>query len=484
MSRERLRHYAVFAAGLALLFALERPPFLGIFLTNDLPYAIFARAGIEVSLILAGLILCAAALYTPLLLRAKRPLAWAGGGIVCAATAAMALCPQLGESSAAILTAAGISFGIGYTLLLGAWFLALRALPSQRVLPLLLAAFCLSMGSIVIDYAPALPRAVLTLCIPLASAALAALTRDDELVEGLLEDYERPPFSEALFVDMLAVSLMLAEVLCSAIIRSLWAHQGIGYAASSTSSLTYLVSFLLALACALVCSRLSYAEKGALAVGGITLPLMLAASFAYLFYHADMLALPLITSISSVALAVFTGMVSITMRGPRRPYLAGAGICTLVLGVSMGLTYNVLPALLGFSGIAPANLSEPVVFASIALVLLALCGALAFTLVKSAQKFESWQESTTVRTIVIKASRKKEEPTPDHGALLEERYGLTKREADIATLLACGYTAKRVADELFLSANTVQSYTKQIYRKMGVHKKDELIKSVEELCGQ
>lgn len=469
------------AIGLALLFALERPPFLGIFLTEDLPYAIFARAGLEISLIFAGLVLCAAALYAPSLLKAKRPLAWAGGGLVCAATIVMALCSQLPSSSAAILTVSGACFGLGYTLLLAAWFLALRALPSQRILPLLLASFCLSMGSIVIDYAPALPRAALTLCIPLASAGLAALTSEDDLAQGLLKDFERPKFSEALFVDVLAISLMLAEVVCSALIRSLWAHQGIGYATSQASSLTYLASFLLALLCAVICSRLSYAEKGALAAGAVTMPLLLAASFAYLFLQADLVALPLITSISSVALAVLTGMVSITMRGTRRPYLAGAGICAAVLGVSMGLTYNVLPALLGFSGIAPASLSEPVVFASIAVILLALGGALAFTLVKSAQKFESWQESTTVRTIVIKASRQKEEPAPDHGALLEERYGLTKREADIATLLACGYTAKRVADELFLSTNTVQSYTKQIYRKMGVHKKDELIQAVEEL---
>ena len=58
-------------------------------------------------------------------------------------------------------------------------------------------------------------------------------------------------------------------------------------------------------------------------------------------------------------------------------------------------------------------------------------------------------------------------------------YGLTQRERDTASLIAQGYSFKRVAEELCVVPGTVQGYSKSIYRKMGVHKKDELIEIVD-----
>ena len=57
---------------------------------------------------------------------------------------------------------------------------------------------------------------------------------------------------------------------------------------------------------------------------------------------------------------------------------------------------------------------------------------------------------------------------------LKEAYGLTARECDVAALLALNLSAAKIGDELFLSKETVRSYTKSIYAKMGVHSKDEL----------
>lgn len=64
-------------------------------------------------------------------------------------------------------------------------------------------------------------------------------------------------------------------------------------------------------------------------------------------------------------------------------------------------------------------------------------------------------------------------------AAIAEAFGLTERELETASLIAKGFTAKRVAEELSLSVGTVQTYCKNIYRKMGIHKKDELIDAVE-----
>lgn len=65
-------------------------------------------------------------------------------------------------------------------------------------------------------------------------------------------------------------------------------------------------------------------------------------------------------------------------------------------------------------------------------------------------------------------------------------YGLTEREVQICALIAQGHTLDAVADRLGLSANTVRSYSKDLYRKLGVHKKQEVVelvaRTLEERC--
>lgn len=55
---------------------------------------------------------------------------------------------------------------------------------------------------------------------------------------------------------------------------------------------------------------------------------------------------------------------------------------------------------------------------------------------------------------------------------------LTPREIDVMELMAQGYSYQAIADGLFLSLGTVQWHTKNIYRKLGVHTKQELIELV------
>jgi len=51
---------------------------------------------------------------------------------------------------------------------------------------------------------------------------------------------------------------------------------------------------------------------------------------------------------------------------------------------------------------------------------------------------------------------------------------LTEREAEVASLFARGHSVKKVASLLFISTSTVQSHMKSVYRKLGVHSRDEL----------
>ena len=57
---------------------------------------------------------------------------------------------------------------------------------------------------------------------------------------------------------------------------------------------------------------------------------------------------------------------------------------------------------------------------------------------------------------------------------------LTERENEIVDLLLNGRTYKMIAEELYLSENTVKTHIKNIYSKLNIKSKSELIKMISE----
>ena len=60
-------------------------------------------------------------------------------------------------------------------------------------------------------------------------------------------------------------------------------------------------------------------------------------------------------------------------------------------------------------------------------------------------------------------------------AELAAERGLSDREAEIVRLLCRGRSRAFVAETLYLSENTVKWYCRQIYQKLGIHSKQELL---------
>lgn len=60
-----------------------------------------------------------------------------------------------------------------------------------------------------------------------------------------------------------------------------------------------------------------------------------------------------------------------------------------------------------------------------------------------------------------------------------QRYGLSKREAEVLRYLSTGRTRAYIAEALFISESTVASHSKRIYQKLGVHSKRELMELVD-----
>lgn len=65
-------------------------------------------------------------------------------------------------------------------------------------------------------------------------------------------------------------------------------------------------------------------------------------------------------------------------------------------------------------------------------------------------------------------------------AELAERFGLSPREAEILVYLARGFSPTYIAKDLVLSVSTVRTHVRNIYRKLGIGKREELIHLVDE----
>lgn len=63
---------------------------------------------------------------------------------------------------------------------------------------------------------------------------------------------------------------------------------------------------------------------------------------------------------------------------------------------------------------------------------------------------------------------------------IEARYELTSRERDVLELLSKGYSRPYISNELCLSESTVKTHVGNLYRKLNVHKHDELLNFIAE----
>lgn len=61
----------------------------------------------------------------------------------------------------------------------------------------------------------------------------------------------------------------------------------------------------------------------------------------------------------------------------------------------------------------------------------------------------------------------------DPGPGLQARYGLTRREVEVAMLIAKGRSNSAIAEELRISAHTARHHTQRILAKLGVHSRAE-----------
>ena len=65
--------------------------------------------------------------------------------------------------------------------------------------------------------------------------------------------------------------------------------------------------------------------------------------------------------------------------------------------------------------------------------------------------------------------------TPDDSVFPGKDVGLSRRESDVVGLIAQGRSNQEIADECFLSINSVKTYIRSAYRKIGVHQRAQAV---------
>ncbi|MBR2789936.1 MAG: helix-turn-helix transcriptional regulator [Eggerthellaceae bacterium] len=137
--------------------------------------------------------------------------------------------------------------------------------------------------------------------------------------------------------------------------------------------------------------------------------------------------------------------------------------------ISWLLSYVLIPSLSAMGGHAPEQLVETL----LVIIMFLLVGGLTILFAWVALRKQSVFNAPAIPTAAPGATAP--EPAPIIPDSKVKRYHLTSREVEVMSLFSQGYSLAKVSQELYISLGTAQSHMKNIYRKMDVHSKDELI---------
>ncbi len=108
-----------------------------------------------------------------------------------------------------------------------------------------------------------------------------------------------------------------------------------------------------------------------------------------------------------------------------------------------------------------------------------------FSLRRKNKDLELEQKNSEIQKYVLQIKeleeqmQQKGQPKIDIDTKLKE-MDLTKREIDVLKLIAEGYTNEQIADKMFISKNTVKSHIKNIYMKLDVKNRIQVLKKIQE----
>ena len=499
------REHIVAVVGMALFWPVLRNPFLLGLLSSERSemdlaarYSLyFAAAALAAAVVYAAVRICRT---RPAALPDVRPDGWwlclAGRVFVASAVAAGA-----GYLACVLLNGAGVVvFAVGcaccacaISVAVFAWFSMLGRFELAEALGICALSFALSFLSFSFDILPeamlkpaqaffpvssCLIGYVLSRCLAASpSGAASSCGQETDARRGWL-------------VVALCVVCLFASIFVSAINTSMLTS----YMAKPGSYLTYAVSALSAL-CLVVVFRASRHPQVMLA-GGLLVgaAVVLLAAFSVLGLGAGM-GLPT-TSHTVMEFLLFTCLLSV-----RETSAASAQAALFVIAASAisWCERVVLPYLFSVRGAQLTDFGTSMALAACAIVsflALASVGVTLLYVAKGASPLRAQasdagaadgdgRQATADDCIVDGASDALEAAAPaSHDAQpllptnvqkVASAHGLTPRETDVLELVARGYSVRKISETLCISPSTVQGHMRNVYAKLGLHSRQEVI---------
>jgi DNA-binding CsgD family transcriptional regulator len=142
---------------------------------------------------------------------------------------------------------------------------------------------------------------------------------------------------------------------------------------------------------------------------------------------------------------------------PLVAYGIGRGVYEFFLAVGL-VVFSVASMLDAMSLLSPVILSFCVI--CIGVLLIARFNQITFSITNDAPK-----ESVVVKVETLESRTKS----------IAKEYNLSERETEIMKMICMGRSKRYIAETLYLSEETIRWYSKQLYQKLAVHNKQDLI---------
>lgn len=495
--------------------AMLRPPFFSILITETTPHAQSLRILYDGSAILIAIALLLLSRKENVLTLAEKPLplplltSASTIGIAC-----INLCEIAGSKPIALYSLGVLLISIGLVALTVGLFYQLSILPRKAIAPFILAAFVASHFLGFLDLPPRQAEIWAVALYPLSSSFLLFLCLSkNHLDSKLVESAHDSTTSLSTFskqIRVLAIALIFIEILCGAFLRSSYAQGGIGYSASASTLFTYVVSAAIGILFYAAAKKAETATEGALTIGGMGLICFMIASFFLDVVPIGVL-IPLITGTYSALIVFMAALIALWKHDGDVTVITCAGAFTMLYSSVTAITTTIAPQAVLLIGFVPA---ESYASFGAGAGLLASIGACVLLLITTCSHRESYRavvSSPAQHPHSTSSTERNDNDTPldktnsiEKGAdspfvkadaskqineddslrdlavkLVAESFDLTERERQAVSLITKGYTARKVAEEMVVAISTVQGYCKSIYKKLGIHRKDDLIEIVE-----
>lgn len=403
-----------------------------------------------------------------------------GGVFAVAGVLANSAGRTLGVTADAFYVVSIVVLCMGFAILVTGWFHVLVGIARDKVATLVMGAFVVSHIFGILDVLPREWASFLSALYPLFALIALCLLRDSQIVLGMRGS--EPALQDAYLrkVQICAMVLIFAEIFCGAFLRCRWGHGGVNYVPHARTIYSYLVSAIIGLVFLWIALRSKTTAECTLAIGSIGLIGFMGGTLLFAFVSPAILS-PFVTGLYSALLVYSMALICLWGSDSRHSSLACAALFLCTYGLASGITYSVIPALLVQLQLTPADFLFPVSIAAGIAVSLGMCAVLFIMVIVHRRVFlGKLEQGAQEKSDDVEQTPSLAERHDLAMDLLAERYDLTEREQETASLMARGYTVRRVAEELVVAESTIKGYSKSIYRKMGIHRKDELIAMVNE----